>query len=102
MEKGLIAVTCYIALIHKDPDSIYGVAFPDVPGVTAAADTLDDAVRAASEVLAFAAADWQELRQESFPQPRTIDAIRSDSRLAEELADAIVAVIPLTEPALAA
>ena len=29
----------YIALIHKQPDSCYGVSFPDVPGVTTAADT---------------------------------------------------------------
>ena len=28
----------YIALIHKDVDSSYGVSFPDVPGVFAAGD----------------------------------------------------------------
>jgi hypothetical protein len=32
----------YIALIHKDADSSYGVSFPDVPGVIAAGDTIDE------------------------------------------------------------
>ncbi len=26
----------YIALIHKEPDSDYGVSFPDLPGVISA------------------------------------------------------------------
>ena len=38
----------YIALIHKDADSGYGVSFPDVPGVIAGADTLDDAIAQAA------------------------------------------------------
>ncbi len=33
----------YIALIHKDPDSDYGVSFPDLPGVATAGSTLDEA-----------------------------------------------------------
>jgi antitoxin HicB len=49
----------YIALIHKDRDSIYGVSFPDVPGVITAADTLDAALSEAAEALAFAAEDWE-------------------------------------------
>ena len=44
----------YIALIHKELDSGYGVSFPDVPGVIAAADTLDEAIAEAAAVLAFA------------------------------------------------
>ena len=33
----------YIALIHKEKDGGYGVSFPDFPGVTTVADTLDAA-----------------------------------------------------------
>ena len=33
MEERLSAMAHYIALIHKDADSCYGVSFPDVPGV---------------------------------------------------------------------
>ena len=33
----------FIALIHKDTDSDYGVSFPDLPGVISAGSTLDEA-----------------------------------------------------------
>ena len=33
-------MTHYIALIHKDPDSSYGVSFPDLPGVFTGGDTI--------------------------------------------------------------
>lgn len=32
----------YIAIVHKDNDSAYGVTLPDFPGCFSAADTLDD------------------------------------------------------------
>ena len=32
----------YIALVHKDADSCYGVSFPDVLGVFTAGDTIDE------------------------------------------------------------
>ncbi|MDI6026348.1 type II toxin-antitoxin system HicB family antitoxin [Corticibacterium sp. UT-5YL-CI-8] len=33
----------YIALTHKDPDSAYGVSFPDIPGCFSAGDSVDEA-----------------------------------------------------------
>lgn len=33
----------YVALIHKDPDSAYGVSFPDLHSCCSAGDTLDEA-----------------------------------------------------------
>ena len=59
----------YIALIHKDRDSCYGVSFPDVPGVFTAGDTIDEAWRKAVEVLEFAAEDRSDLSGERFPSP---------------------------------
>ena len=38
-----------IALIHQSP-SCFGVSFPDFPGITTAADTLDEALTRAGEV----------------------------------------------------
>lgn len=87
-------MTHYIALIHKDPDSCYGVSFPDVPGVFTAGDTLDEAIGKAAEVLAFAAEDWSDLAGEDFPEPRTIDDLRRDSEFLEQAMDAIVAAVP--------
>ena len=84
----------YIALIHKDADSCYGVSFPDVPGVFTAADTIDEAIQKAAEVLAFAAEDWSDLDGKQFPAPRTIDALRSDPEFQEAAADAVVAAVP--------
>jgi len=95
-------VSHYIAFIHKEPGSIYGVSFPDVPGVTTAADSIDAAIRQAAEVLSFAAMDWEDLRQEPFPDPRTIDQIRDDPEFRHDIGDAIVAAIPMTALADAA
>jgi antitoxin HicB len=88
-------VTHYIALIHKDPESAYGVSFPDVPGVIASAASLDAALEEARHALAFAAEDWSELSGDAFPKPRSLDALRNDFRFREDSADAVVAAIPL-------
>ena len=87
----------YIAIIHKEPDSAYGVSFPDVPGVVASAGSLDAALAEAREALAFAAEDWSNLSGTSFPAPRTLDTLRRDSHFCETSAEAVVAAIPLRE-----
>jgi len=84
----------YIAIIHNDADSCYGVSFPDVPGVFTAGDTIDEAIRKAGEVLEFAAEDWSKLSGEKFPAPRTIDELRSIADFREQAADAVVAAVP--------
>jgi predicted RNase H-like HicB family nuclease len=84
----------YIAVIHKDADSCYGVSFPDVPGVFTAADTIDEAITKAGDVLEFAAVDWSELRGDKFPAPRTIDELRTDKVFLELAADAVIAAVP--------
>ncbi len=92
----------YIALIHKQPDSCYGVSFPDVPGVTTAADTIDDAIQKAGEVLEFAAEDWSEHTGGNFPSPRTIDDLRGDLDFQEAATDAVIAAVPFQAKAEAA
>ena len=91
-------MTHYIALIHKEADSGYGVSFPDVPGVVTAADSLDAALSQAAEVLAFAAEDWAELTGGPFPKPRTLDALRADEGFAAMAQEAVVAAVPLSIP----
>lgn len=85
----------YIALVHKDTASRYGLSFPDIPGVIAVGDTPDDAIAQAAEAMSFAAEDWQELTGESFPPPRTLDALRNDDVFLEDAKDAVVAAIRL-------
>lgn len=79
----------YIALIHKQPDSGYGVSFPDLLGVTTVADNLDDALREASVALSFALEDWPG----GAPRPRTLDALRDDPAFLDWSADAVVAAV---------
>jgi antitoxin HicB len=100
--EGAEAVSHYIALIHKDPDSCYGVSFPDVPGVFTAGDTIDEAMRKAVEVLEFAAKDWFDLRGEKFPMPHAVDELRTDLQFQERAADAVIAAVPFRESAEAA
>ena len=102
MEERLSAMAHYIALIHKDADSCYGVSFPDVPGVFTAGDTIDEAMKNAADVLAFAAEDWSDLAGERFPTARTIDELRADADFQERAADAVVAAIPFKVQAEAA
>jgi len=93
----------YIALIHKDADSCYGVSFPDVPGVFTAGNTLDQAMQQACEVLEFAAEDWTNPDgSKDFPPPRTIDELRTDAQFQEDAADAMVAVVAFRMKAEAA
>jgi predicted RNase H-like HicB family nuclease len=46
-------MSSYVALIHKDRRSDYGVSFPQFPGLVTAGRTLEEAHRLAEEALAF-------------------------------------------------
>jgi predicted RNase H-like HicB family nuclease len=67
----------YIALLHKDADSDYGVSFPDFPGCVTAGRTLDEARRVAAEALAFHIEGMIEDGQ-SIPAPCSLDAAMKD------------------------
>lgn len=84
----------FIGLIHKDPDSDYGVSFPDFPGVATAGTDLDDARRMAEEALAFHVEGMIE-DGEAIPEPSSLEAIMSDP----ENSDAVAVLIPLRTPA---
>ena len=92
----------FIALIHKQADSCYGVSFPDLPGVTTAGNTIDEVMQKAAEVLGFAAEDWSDHTGQSFPQPRTIDALRRSPDFNEAAAGALIAAVPFRVNAEAA
>ncbi len=68
----------YIGLIHKDPNSDFGVSFPDFPGVITAGTTLDDARSMAEEALALHVEGMVEDR-EAIPEPSTLEEVMSDS-----------------------
>jgi predicted RNase H-like HicB family nuclease len=66
----------YIALIHKDPDSDYGVSFPDLPGVITAGSNLDEARQMAAEAFAF---HLEGMAQdgEAAPEPSSLEEVMS-------------------------
>ena len=64
----------FIALIHKDADSDFGVSFPDLPGVISAGSTLDEARGMATEALAFHLEGMAEDR-EAVPEPSSLEEV---------------------------
>jgi predicted RNase H-like HicB family nuclease len=68
----------YIALIHKEADSDYGVSFPDLPGCITAGITLDDARAMATEALALHLEGLAE-DGEAVPEPSSLEEIMSDT-----------------------
>lgn len=67
----------YIAMIHKEPDSDYGVSFPDFPGCVTAGSTLEQAREMAAEALAAHAGYLIETGR-PLPEPSTLDAVAAD------------------------
>ena len=45
--------TKYLGIVHKDPDSDYGISFPDLPGCFSAGSTKAELMRMAKEAVAF-------------------------------------------------
>jgi predicted RNase H-like HicB family nuclease len=67
----------YIALIHKQAESDFGVSFPDLPGCVSAGSTLDEARDMAEEALALHL-EGLEADGEAAPKPSSLDAVMSD------------------------
>lgn len=84
----------YTAFIHKDPDTDYGVSFPDVPGCIAVGETIEAALNSAAEALAFHI-EGMEADGDPIPQPRQPDEILADPALSEDREGAIIASVPL-------
>jgi predicted RNase H-like HicB family nuclease len=82
----------YVALIHKDQGTSYGVSFPDVPGCVSAGDTMEEALANAAEALAGHLAL---MRADGDPMPRvrSLSAIKADPGLADDLDGAIIKTV---------
>jgi predicted RNase H-like HicB family nuclease len=66
-----VTMKTFIALVHKDEDSAWGVSFPDLPGCFSAADTLADVLPQAGEALEL----WFE--DEPLVEARSMEGSRS-------------------------
>jgi len=79
----------YLGLVHKDPDSIYGISFPDLPGVISAEETFEAVLREGAFALGFALEDWPG----GEPTPRTLEELRLDPDFAEWSRDAVLVAV---------
>ncbi len=84
----------FIAFVHKEPDSCYGVSFPDVPGCTSAGDTLDEALANAIDALS-GHIRLMEADGDAVPIPRTLEEIYADPELKQDSEGAIISAVPL-------
>lgn len=68
----------YVALIHKDDASDFGISFPDFPGCVSAGSTLAEAAAMAGEAL-NGHVDLMAEEGMTIPEPSTLDAIMADA-----------------------
>lgn len=84
----------YIALIHKERGSDYGVSFPDFPGCVTAGNTLDEARANAAEALALHIEGMIE-DGDALPEPSDLAATMRD----RENRDAVAILVDAPAPA---
>jgi predicted RNase H-like HicB family nuclease len=83
----------YIAYLHKDRKSDFGVSFPDFPGCVTAGKSLDEARRRAPDALAFHIAGMME-DGEKIPKPSKIDDLVADAARQNAVAFLVAADFP--------
>lgn len=77
MGGATMAKVTYVALIHKDEGSEFGVSFPDFPSCISAGATLDEAREMARDALALHIEAMEEDRLD-VPVPSSLESIMKD------------------------
>jgi predicted RNase H-like HicB family nuclease len=83
----------YPALIDKDPDSDFGVSFPDLPGCVSAGETVEEAMIGAQEALAGHIALMLS-DGETLPAPSPLEAVAAGKEPSTVAVTLIAAVLP--------
>ncbi len=83
----------YIAYLHKERKSDYGVSFPDFPGCVTAAPTLDEAKRLAVEALEFHIRGMLE-DGDPVPMPSSLDRLARDPAIEGAVAFLVTVEVP--------
>ncbi len=83
----------YIAIVHKEPTSDFGVSFPDFPGCVTAGRTLDEAKHMAAEALT---GHIEVMRKtgEPVPDPSTLEEVMSTP----DFRDGVAFLVSVEEP----
>lgn len=77
------------ALVHEDEGPkgrVYGISFPDFPGVASGGRTVDEAIARGRETLAFHVEGMIE-DDEPMPALRSLEELRADKEIAREMRD---------------
>lgn len=85
-------MTAFIGILEKEPGTLWGIWFPDLPGCIAAAGTAEDTLAQAGDALA----QWLDVLRDdgtAVPQPRGIEALRGERDFAQALAAGHIAVV---------
>jgi predicted RNase H-like HicB family nuclease len=84
----------YIAVVHKDPESDFGISFPDFPGCVTAGSTIDVAKDMAHDALALhikgMLADGERI-----PEPSMLENIMAEPDYSDAAA---ILVVTISEP----
>jgi len=81
----------YIAIVHKEAKTDFGVSFPDFPGCITAGQTVDEAKDLAQEALALHARGIIEDGDE-LPAPSKLEDIMADADYADAVAYLVVSI----------
>ena len=81
----------YIAVVHKDPKSDFGVSFPDFPGCITAGSTIDEAKDMAHDALSLHIKGMLE-DGDSIPAPSKLEDIMDDPDNSDAAAIIVVSV----------
>ncbi len=84
-------MSSYIAVVHKDPSSDYGVSFPDFPGCITAGDSIDNVKDLSVEVLSGHIKIMKEFG-EKIPTPSKLDDIVADPDYVDVVAFLVVSI----------
>jgi predicted RNase H-like HicB family nuclease len=81
----------YIAVVHKDPKSDFGVSFPDFPGCITAGSSIDEAKDMANEALSLRVKGLLE-DGEDIPSPSKLEDIMENPEYSDSVAILVVSV----------
>lgn len=84
------------AMIHEEC-GLFGVSFPDFPGVVASAKNAEEALRKSTEALTFHVAGIAE-DGDIVPVPRALTELRDDPAWIEDAGGAVVALVSFDLP----
>ena len=86
----------YVAVVHKDPKSDFGVSFPDFPGCITAGTSIDEAKDMANDALSLHVKGLLE-DGEDIPSPSKLEDIMENPEYSDSVAILVVSV-PETKP----